>query len=122
MPKQGQYTKSEYLIWEQVVLGQRWNLRVYCRGCKSATVGLVEDEQPSIPLVEDLTWYCQGEASLVDIAKLYTEPVETLAFLDGVDNVPTRDKLEVERCVMQTVACPMPGKSHEPYAVWSRVG
>ena len=121
MPKRGQYTKSEYVIWEQMVPGDRWNLRVYCRGCKTALVGLTEDDQPSVPLVEHLTWLCQGEVSLVDIGKLYQVPPETLAFLDGIDNVPTQDKEEVERWVMQTVDCPMPGPSHEPYAVWHRV-
>ena len=120
MPKQGQYTKSDYLIWDQIVHGTRWNLRVYCRGCLDG-LQLEPDEQPYVPKAGDLTYYCQSEASLVDVAKLYAEPVDSLAFLDAVDNVPTEDKKEVEQWVIQTVDCPMPGPSHQPFAVWIRV-
>lgn len=121
MPKKGQYTKSEYFIWDQMVPGTRWNLRVYCRGCKLHLSGLPQDPQPYTPPVEHITRYCQSASSLPEIADLYRETPETLAFLDGIDNVPTDEKDEAEQWMMDTVACPMPGPSHEPYAVWSWV-
>ncbi len=121
MPRTGQYTKSDFLIWDQNVVGARWNLRVHCSGCADGLAGLVEDPQPYVPNVEDLTWFCQGEASLVDIRKLYRVPVDSLSLLDGVDNVPTGDKEEVESWFLSSVSCPCSGDSHVPRAEWHRV-
>ena len=107
MPRKGQFTKSEFLIWQQLVEGQRWALRVYCKRCLELGEGET-DEQPYVPNMDDLHWYCTDQ-SLLDVQELYNQPLNSIALLDGVDNVPEQEMGQVEREFLDSVDCPMPG-------------
>lgn len=119
MPKPGQYTKSEFLIWDQSMEGTRWRALAFCRGC--LLLEGEQDEQPYLPLSEDITVHCSGESSLPEITALYQEPLNSLALIDGIDNVPTVDKEEAEEWLMGTTDCVMPGPSHTIEIRWQKI-